>query len=458
MNLSRFIINKIKQTPLNNLVTDSDNREIVKGAGTTFILKIIGLVFSYGFNIYFARVYGAKVMGLFTLAITVAGIFSLFAQMGTQTSLVRFVAQYAGQGNYNAVKKIYKLTLQWVLPLSIFLAIIFYFLSPFIANTIFHKPLLIIPFKITAFVLPFGVLMGVNTASLRGLKKIKDAFIFSTVLPPVLNAIGLMVLTYFVFKSYLTPIYVNLISAFIGAFYSLLLWKKRSAKLPFNNHKSDNIIDTKEIIKVSAPMFMTSAMLLIMGMTDVFMLGMFRTASEVGVYRVALKLALFTSFTLGAANSIAAPKFSELYWLNNKDKLRNITKFSSKVIFWTALPIFVVTVLFAKPILGIFGREFITGSVALIILSSGQLVNASCGSVGLLLDMTGKQNIFRNIMIIGAILNITLNFWFIPLYGIIGAALATAISTVIWNLITSIYILKIYGYWIGYYPTLTKTN
>ena len=120
MNISRFIINKIKQTPLNDLVKDSDNREIVKGAGTTFILKIIGLVFSYGFNIYFARVYGAKVMGLFALAITVAGIFSLFAQMGTQTSLVRFVAQYAGQGNFNSVKEIYKKTLQWVLPLSIF--------------------------------------------------------------------------------------------------------------------------------------------------------------------------------------------------------------------------------------------------------------------------------------------------------------------------------------------------
>lgn len=173
------------------MVKDSDNREIVKGAGTTFVLKIIGLVSSYGFNIYFARVYGAEVMGIFALAITVAGIFSLFAQMGTQTSLVRFVAQYAGQGNYNAVKKIHKMTLQWVLPLSIYFAVLFYFLSPFIANRIFYKPLLIVTFKITAFVLPFGVLMGVNTASLRGLQKIKDAFVFSTVLPPVFNHIGL---------------------------------------------------------------------------------------------------------------------------------------------------------------------------------------------------------------------------------------------------------------------------
>jgi len=457
LSISAYIIEKIKKTPLNDLVKDSDNREIVKGAGTTFILKIIGLVFSYGFNIYFARVYGAEVMGLFALAITVAGIFSLFAQMGTQSSLMRFVAQYAGQGNYYAVKKIYKLTLQWVLPLSMFLAIIFYFLSPFIANNIFNKTKLIDPLKITAFVLPFGVLMGVNTASLRGLKKIKDAFIFSTVLPPVLNTVGLMLLTYFVFKSYLTPIYVNLITAFIGAIYSLCLWRKRSAKLPTNKNESDNIFNTKEVIKVSAPMFITTAMILIMGMTDTFMLGIFRTSQEVGVYRVVLKLALFSSFTLGAVNSIAAPKFSELYWRGEKDKLKRITKFSSKIIFFTAFPIFVLVILFAGPILSIFGDEFITGKIALIILSSGQLINVSCGLNGALFDMTGNQNISRDVMIVSAILNITLNFWFIPNYGIIGAAIATATSTIIWNLIISIYAYKIYGYWIGYYPTFGKT-
>ena len=286
MSISSYIISKIKKTPLNDLVKGSDNREIVKGAGTTFILKIIGLVFSYGFNLIFARVYGAEVMGLFALAITVAGIFSLFAQMGTQTSMVRFVAQYAGQGNYSAIKKIYKMTLQWVLPLSIFFAALFYFLSPFIANTIFNKPKLIIPFKITAFVLPFGVLTGVNSATLRGLKKIKDAFIFSTVLPPVLNTVGLMVLTYFIFKSYLTPIYVNLITAFVGALYSLLLWKKRSAKLPVNENESENVVDTKEIIKVSMPMFMTAAMTLIMGWTDIFMLGIFKNSGDVGIYKI----------------------------------------------------------------------------------------------------------------------------------------------------------------------------
>ncbi len=453
MKIPNYLLSQIKKTPLNDLLKDSDNQEIIKGAGTTFSLKIIGLVFSYGFNIFLARVYGAEVMGLFALAITVVGIFSLFAKAGTETSTVRFVAEQAGQKNHGAVKEIYGKTLQIVLPLSIVAAAIFFFLSPFIANYIFQKPKLILPLEITAFVLPFSALMGVNTAALRGLKKIKDAFIFSTILPPFFNILGLILLTYFVVRNYLTPIYVNLITGMIGAFLSLILWNKWSRKLlPDEGQENKAKTSIKEILKVSLPMFMTSAMLFIMGWTDIFMLGMFRSTEEVGIYRIALKIALLSSISLAAVNSIAAPKFSELYWNSENNKLKKVVKNSSKIIFWSSLPILLVIIIFPSQILSIFGREFIVGKTALIILSVGQFLNAYFGSVGVLLDMTGNQNVFRNAILVGAVSNILLNYLLIPPYGIVGAAIATAFSTIIWNLSASLAVLKIFGFWVGYIP------
>ena len=47
--------------------------------------------------------------------------------------------------------------------------------------------------------------------------------------------------------------------------------------------------------------------------------------------------------------------------------------------------------LFSKPIMSLFGNDFIQGSVLLSLIVIGQLINVSMGSVGLMLQMTGLE-------------------------------------------------------------------
>ena len=63
------------------------------------------------------------------------------------------------------------------------------------------------------------------------------------------------------------------------------------------------------------------------------------------------------------------------------------------------------------------------------------MVNAFCGSVGVLMTMTGHQLEAAKVYITAAILNIFLNVLFIPPFGIEGAAAATALTTIFWNLV-----------------------
>jgi len=56
------------------------------------------------------------------------------------------------------------------------------------------------------------------------------------------------------------------------------------------------------------------------------------------------------------------------------------------------------------------------------------------------MQMTGKQKQYQYIAIISLILNLTLNFILIPKYGINGAAIATAISLLVWNMSGCIYL------------------
>lgn len=105
-----------------------------------------------------------------------------------------------------------------------------------------------------------------------------------------------------------------------------------------------------------------------------------------------------------------------------------------------------IFLIFPKSILGIFGEEFRTGAIALMILTIGQFVNAASGSVGYILQMTGKQRLFQYIILFASIVNAYLNFILIPQIGIVGAAIASCIAVSIINIIPLFLIKYYYGF------------
>jgi O-antigen/teichoic acid export membrane protein len=67
-------------------------------------------------------------------------------------------------------------------------------------------------------------------------------------------------------------------------------------------------------------------------------------------------------------------------------------------------------------------------------------VNVATGSVGYILMMSGHENLMRNAITLSGSLNILLNLWLVPQYGIIGGAIATAISVTTLNVIAAYFV------------------
>jgi len=211
----------------------------------------------------------------------------------------------------------------------------------------------------------------------------------------------------------------------------------------------------KDILALSLPMLMTATMTFVIAQTGLLMLGMFRTEAEVGYYSVAVKLATLTTFVLSAVNSMAAPKFSELFHSGNMPELFYVAQKSAKLIFWTTIPILAVLLLFGKPVISLlFGSEFTVAYTAMAILIIGQFINSVSGSTGYFMNMTGSQSAFRNIILCAAVITVGLSLALIPPFGIIGAALAGMVSIVFWNVGTLLYIKSKYGKIIGYLPCM----
>lgn len=169
---------------------------------------------------------------------------------------------------------------------------------------------------------------------------------------------------------------------------------------------------------------------------DIIMLGWFAESEQVGVYRVAVQGATLVTFAIQSANAALAPQFARLHAEGAAARLQALVTASARVILLATLPVAAAFVLAGGAIAGwVFGPEFAAAHVPLAILAAGQLVNAGFGSVGLLLNMTGHETASARGLWQTAALNIVLNAGLIPLYGMVGAAIATGLSVVLWNVL-----------------------
>jgi O-antigen/teichoic acid export membrane protein len=180
------------------------------------------------------------------------------------------------------------------------------------------------------------------------------------------------------------------------------------------------------------------------------------SAESVAVYGVAFRFSMGVSITLMAINSISSPKFAEKFANDDIKGMGKIAMQSAKIIFWTTLPLATILLIFPKFFMGLYGSEFLIGFEALRWLIIGRIVNALSGSVGNLMQMSGQQKIYMNILIIGSVINVVLNYYLIPIYGIKGAAISSLVSLSFWNL-TMVYMVKRkFGFSTIYIPFLNN--
>jgi O-antigen/teichoic acid export membrane protein len=190
--------------------------------------------------------------------------------------------------------------------------------------------------------------------------------------------------------------------------------------------------------------------------SDKLMLGGLMTSGDVGVYDVIFKISLLMSIPLTSITSVSAPKFAEVYETNDLSRLKKITHNSSKLVFLISLPIFLLFMFFSDKILAIFGSDFLSGIVALYFLLIARFIGAISGIAGNLLQMADRQVIFMRILFIGAILNIGLNYILIPIYGIVGASIASMFSIVFWNFLMVYFVWKEFNFMSIYLPLFKR--
>jgi O-antigen/teichoic acid export membrane protein len=135
-------------------------------------------------------------------------------------------------------------------------------------------------------------------------------------------------------------------------------------------------------------------------------------------------------------NAVIAPRFAALHTQGQMAELQRLVTLSARAIFVFSLAFTAGFVVLGIPFLRIFfGPAYERAYMPMLVLLAGQLVNAGAGSVVTLLNMTGYERETAKGIVLSAGLNLALNLLLIPLWGIVGSALATTASMIVWNVV-----------------------
>ncbi len=405
---------------------------LAKAIAGTFGLKVLNSALLYLNSILLARVLGTYGFGLYSYAWAWVNLLLIPATLGIEGLILREITVYQTQSDWTLAKGLLNWGNKLVLTTSICVAITACIIFGLTNSDLSSDRLTLIWVAMVS--LPFLALSRLRKSAMQSINRIVMGQLPEMFVSPLILSIFLLLIVFIipvkitVVDAMIVKTLVTTIAFIIGA---ILLQTNLSIKIK----KAIPQYQKKIWFTKALPMLLIGSMYIINNQTDTIMLGFLSSPKEVGIYTVANRGAGLIGFVSVAFNTSLSPTFASLYTSGNKKQLQKIVTQCCRIVFVIALAMTLVLIIFGQNLLSLFGTEFIAGQSVLTILSIGQLINAFTGSVALLLMMTGYEKYTAIGVSSSALLNIILNTSLIPRWNAEGAAIATTISMVFWNII-----------------------
>ena len=390
-----------------------------------------------------ARWVGPEFLGIYSIANSIMLISEVFAKMGLETGIMRFISRLNPELDKEKINLLIGSSLKMVSVFSLSIMIILIISSGTIVDNYFNGESLLKPVLIIfAIAIPFNALIQISAFATQGFKRLKYKTIVTQFLNPTILLLSMVFCYWFMSKEYTIMIPI-LTTGVIGFLFMIIVLKKVSG------FKNNQILESKinyELLKFSYPLMFVTILQTLMHWMDILMLGYFTNPLTVGLYHPAARTAGLLQALLLSFLSIYAPLAAQFHSQGDKVKLSNTYQLVNRWLLIFAIPISAVFILFPEKVLLLFGSQYLESSQVLVLLTIATFAQAILGAAGPTLSMSGHTKLVLFNSIGTFILNFGLNIWLIPIYGILGAAIATLTSLTILGLIrvTQVYfILKI---------------
>ncbi len=402
-----------------------------------FAVKILGVGLSFLMNIVLVRLIGVEGFGLFTFAVSALMILEIIAIFGFESVLVREIAASRERRDMARVRGLILFCCGAVLLLSISGAALTTALVSFVlpSTWVYGDAL-----AVAVWALPASALLVATMSVLEGHRWPFFGQIVSVVLRPGFILAGALAFVMMDWSATAETAAGIMVLAYGSGFLLLLGYLLYLLGGAF--WRGAIKIEARHWITTAAGFAFVNAAFIITEQTDVMMLAALSDPASVGIYKAAARYGQVLSFALLAAMPVLRPMLSTAFTRGDRQALHKGCRQVALISFVVGLPVAAAFVLFGDVFMGFFGPEFVKGSTALSILVGGQLLAIAAGPVGVLMAMTGHERKVAVAIGLSFVCNVFLNFLLIPLFNLEGAAISTAISLAVWNLIMLVWVIR----------------
>ncbi len=381
-------------------------------------LEVVGKL---GLFMLAARLLGTHEAGLYFICLTWVGLAATIARAGFEKAVVRHIAAEIAIGDGAAARRALRIGLGWTVLGGIAATLATLAAATPAAAYLFHDPDLAAPLRIAALtVLPQAlcfyaghVLLGLN----RG---VAGQFVQNASWP-VFTLVAMLAGAHSLSAMLYALALANAASTAIGV--ALILRAQHAPAVPAAVFPGT----LPALWRTAVPLGLVEIVQVSLNSIPMLLLAVFATATEVGAFSIANRLSILIWVVIIAIGSIAAPRFSALHRLGDWEGLRAQNRRVRGLVALCSLPPIAVMMLAPATLLALIGPGFEIAATCLVIMATGQLANGLLSCQDIVLAMTGHGGVLRWLNIGQFAVCCAAGAVLVPLYGMTGAAILTAL-------------------------------
>jgi O-antigen/teichoic acid export membrane protein len=404
-----------------------DYINILSGTGQNIVGIFVAAIATFAANLLMSNVLGADGFGVVTVMTQAAFVLSFATRAGMDMAVLRDVAVEVGVGRQDKIRSPVTRAVLIATAVSSIVAL------AAVAGAESILSLFSIPPGIGEYVvqaaalgLPFLALANVWLSATRGLKIMRYTLYVFWAGQPV-GWVLLMLAGWQVSTTTWMSVLAYSLSWLLASIAAYYFWRRESMRWGVDPMEPGRMSQLLRYAGPRAPAALFSQLLF---WTDLFVLTQYVSETEVGIYAAVLRAGQVMVLFLTSVSLMFSPFVADMHNRGERERLDKLFKALTRWTLAATTPAFLLLVVAPDLVLRVFGSEF-SGSraeVALLIVLAGQFVNVATGGVGFVLIMVGRTGWDLVVYAASLALNLGLAFWLCPRYGMIGAAIANAVT------------------------------